>query len=565
VSASGVAARAGAPRVGSPAAIYPEPMGMTPTVDPLAEGRVALVRGAWLQARAHFEAALAGDESPAAYEGLGVAARYLLDVEAAVTAHERGYRLARERGDRGAAAKLAAQLAIDAYEFGRMAEANGWTERALMLTEGAGPSEGRAFALALRAHIAMLARNDPAETLQLAEQALETARVAGSTDVELVALALEGLALVCTGAVEEGMRRLDAATAAAVAGELRDVDLAETVCCYLIDACKRVRDLDRAVEWCGRVAEIARRFDDRFMFAVCRVHHADVLVWQGAWAAADDELSTAAAAFSEFAPWKLADSTVRRAELRRRQGRLDEAAELLAECESHRLHDLHAGLLALDLGDPAGALEAGQRFLRRTGTGDRFERVPGLELVVCAALASGLRENAAEAATEIRAVADAVGTRPLRAAALLAEARLAAADGDAQTARAGFEDAAAAFEAVGAPYEAAQAWLGAAGALHAAGAAGPAAAAERRARSALEKLGIRVGHRSRAGGVLSRREREVLALLAQGRSNEEIAAALVLSVRTVERHVANTYRKLRLSGRSARAAAASWAHAHGIA
>src|SRR5690349_4436271 len=114
-------------------------MGVQPTVDALAEGRAALVHGAWLRARALFEEALAVEESPAGYEGLGVAARYLLDAETAVTAHESGYRLARERGDTPAAAKLAAQLAIDAYGFGRIAEANGWTERALMLTEGAGP------------------------------------------------------------------------------------------------------------------------------------------------------------------------------------------------------------------------------------------------------------------------------------------------------------------------------------------------------------------------------------------------------------------------------------------
>jgi ATP/maltotriose-dependent transcriptional regulator MalT len=494
-----------------------------------------------------------------------MAARYLLDADAAVTAHERGYRLARERDDAPAAAKLAAQLAIDAFGLGRIAEANGWTERALLLTEESGPTEGRALALALRAHVAMLARNDPAETLRLAGAALETARAAGSTDVELVALALEGLALVSSGSVDEGMRRLDAATAAAVAGEVRDVDMAETVCCYLIDACKRVRDLDRAAEWCTRAAEIARRFDDRFMFATCRVHHAEVLVWQGAWEAAEEALETTAAAFSEFAPWKLADSIVRRAELRRRQGRLDEAAELLARCEGHRLYDLHVGLLALDRDDPSAALESARRFLRRVGRSDRFERVAGLELLVRAALACGLREDAAEAAADIRETADATGTRPLLAAAMLAEARLATADGDLDAGRALFEDAAAAFESAGAPYEAAQAWLEAAAALSAAGAADAAAAAQRRAGTALAGLGVARTTRDGAQAILSGREREVLALLAQGKSNEEIAQTLVLSVRTVERHVANTYRKLRLSGRSGRAAAASWAHTHGIA
>ena len=67
------------------------------------------------------------------------------------------------------------------------------------------------------------------------------------------------------------------------------------------------------------------------------------------------------------------------------------------------------------------------------------------------------------------------------------------------------------------------------------------------------------------GGPLSPREREVLHLVSHGRSNEEIASGLVLSVRTVERHVANVYCKLGLSGRTARAAATAWAHEHGIA
>lgn len=529
--------------------------------DALVEGGQALLRGAWAEARARFETALALEESPAAYEGLGVAARYLWDTEAAVAAHERGYRLARAQKDVNAAAKLAAQLAIDAYSVARISEASGWTERALLLTEQSGPSEGRAMALALRAHVAMLARNDAAETLAISEQALEAARAAGSSDVESIALALKGLALVCGGSIDEGMRCLDAATAAAVAGEVGDVDLAETICCYLIDACKRVRDLDRAAEWCERVGEIARRFDDRFMFAVCRVHHADVLLWRGEWEAADLELATAAGYFTERRADKAADSTVRLAELRRRQGRLDEAHDLLAASEGHRLHALHAGHLALDRGDADDAFECARRFLRRVGE-DRFERVAGLELLVRASLGLGRKADAAEAAGEIRATAALAGTRPLQASALTAQARLAAAEGDQSAARNGFEDAAAAFAAAGAPYEAALAELEAAAVMHAAGDERGASLTESRARAALTALGAATPGE---GGVLSPREREVLALVAAGRSNEEIAAALFLSVRTVERHIANTYRKLDVSGRTARAAATSWAHAHGIA
>ena len=56
---------------------------------------------------------------------------------------------------------------------------------------------------------------------------------------------------------------------------------------------------------------------------------------------------------------------------------------------------------------------------------------------------------------------------------------------------------------------------------------------------------------------LSERELEVLELVAAGMSNDQIAERLCLSTRTVERHLSNVYAKLRLSGKSARAAAAA--------
>jgi RNA polymerase sigma factor (sigma-70 family) len=72
-----------------------------------------------------------------------------------------------------------------------------------------------------------------------------------------------------------------------------------------------------------------------------------------------------------------------------------------------------------------------------------------------------------------------------------------------------------------------------------------------------------LGDDERARGVpadlseLSERERDVLELVAGGLSNEEIGERLFLSTRTVERHLSNIYAKLRLSGKSARAAAAA--------
>jgi ATP/maltotriose-dependent transcriptional regulator MalT len=508
---------------------------------------------------------LAVEESPAAYEGLGIAARYLGDHGAAVAAHERGYRLARAQAGREPAARLAVQLGIDAYGQARAAEANGWIERALMLTDGGPPSEGRALALALRAHVAMLGHNDPGAARALAAEALAVAREAGSTDVEITALALEGLALVCEGAIDEGMGRLDLATAAAVAGEVGDIDLAETICCYLIDACKRVRDLERAAEWCVRVGEIAARFEDRFMFAVCRIHHADILLWGGDWDRADRELTEAAELLGAMVGQKAVDSFVRLAELRRRQGRAEEAAVLLARCEHHRLHALHAGLLALDRGDVAGAADDARRFLRRVGLGDRFERVTGLELLVRAAVGAGDLQVAAEAVAELWEIAHCAGTGPLRAAALLAEGRWQAAAGHHERARMALDDAAAGFDAAGAPFEAAHARLELAETLAALDLREPARTTRVRAVDALARLGAAPVAPRGDGGPLSRREREVLALVARGRSNAEIAAALVLSGRTVERHVANVYLKLGLSGRAARAGATAWAHEHGVA
>jgi ATP/maltotriose-dependent transcriptional regulator MalT len=379
----------------------------------------------------------------------------------------------------------------------------------------------------------------------------------------MICRALEGLAFVAEGQVREGMRRLDAAVTAAVAGEVENVRMVEVICCHLIDACQRVRDLDRAGEWCLRVEEIAERYGDTEMFATCRTHYADLLVWRGEWREAEQMLTTACRDLGGIRR-KVVEGIVRLAELRRRQGRLEQAEALLAQAQTHRLSLLVSSAMRLDRGDARGAAEAAERYLRRVGEIDRFERVPALELLVRASIGLGDRSAASRAVEELEQTAGEVGTAPLRAAALLARGRLDASDAP-EAARTAFEDACDLFADCGAVYEAAQARLEVAGVLRALGRDADAARFETAARKALDELGVPVSRPSPERSLLTAREREVLRLVALGRSNDAIASELVLSVRTVERHVENIYGKIGVGGRTARAAATAWAITHGLA
>jgi DNA-binding NarL/FixJ family response regulator len=529
----------------------------------LAAGREALVRAAWAEARLHYEAALAVQETVEALEGVGVAARWQMDGVAAVDAHERAYRLAREQGDETAAARLAIELTFDSAQFRGAAEMNGWLERAGHLLERLPPQPEHAVLAYWRANRALNAEHDPAEARRLASEGVEAAVAAGAREYEMVCRALEGLALVAGGEVRGGMGLLDAATVAAIAGEVTSVRIVEVICCHLIDACQRVRDLDRAGEWCLRVEEISRRYADAEMFATCRTHYADLLIWQGQWREAEETLSAACRELGGV-PRKVIDGVVRLAELRRRQGRPDQVEALLAEAEGHRLALLVGAALHLDRGDAPTAVEEAERFLRRVGKADRFERAPALELLVRASLAIGDRARADEAAEELERTADTGGTAPLRASALVARGRVAAETAPA-AARSALEDAVDLYVACGARYEAAQARCDLADVLYTLGRDAEADAVASVARAALIELGAPRPAAPAERALLTVREREVLRLLAKGRSNDDIASELVVSIRTVERHVENIYGKVGTSGRTARAAATAWAHAHGMA
>jgi DNA-binding NarL/FixJ family response regulator len=360
------------------------------------------------------------------------------------------------------------------------------------------------------------------------------------------------------------MRCLDEATATALEGEATVPISGAWACCFLVSACTAVLDYGRAWEWCDRIAEFAERYGSRYMLAFCRAEYGAVHLWRGRWADAEALLEASIEDFSGSRPAMIGAPLAGLAELRRRQGRQEEAALLLERAGASTAAQLCRARLALDRGQPLQALELLERLLRQLPARRGLDRAPALELLVHARVARGELDQARTALEALRELEGLVGTAPLRASADLAQGILAAAGGEHERARPLLEDAADGFARGGAPFETARARIELASSLGALGRAAEAAHEARAALDGLLELGASVeaerarrllGEATDAPGVIvTKREREVLALLADGLTNRQIAERLVLSEHTVHRHVTNILRKLGLPSRAAAAA-----------
>ena len=264
---------------------------------------------------------------------------------------------------------------------------------------------------------------------RLAAQAVEIGRRFGVPELEMVGLGLEGIALVSEGDLDTGMRRLDEAVAAALSGEAELLVCVAWACCYLIAACEQVRDYDRAGEWCERVGEFCERHGIALPLSVCRAKYAGVLTWQGRWEEAEDELRLAADGLAASRPPLVGDALVRLAELRRRQGRLDEAEELFGRCEGKPMALLGRAAVALDRDRPSEAAELAERFLRPFPTETEPSGVPDSRSPSGPTVRRATMGGPGEALDQLEEIAARAGTRPLRAAVLTAEATVAAAAG----------------------------------------------------------------------------------------------------------------------------------------
>jgi ATP/maltotriose-dependent transcriptional regulator MalT len=205
----------------------------------------------------------------------------------------------------------------------------------------------------------------------------------------------------------------------------------------------------------------------------------------------------------------------------------------------------------------------------------RTERLAGLQLLVRALTRIGDHDRSVATLAELEALAALIPTSLVRATASFCSGAVERGQGDLEAAKRRFEDSVDLYTRAGVPYEAARARIELATVL--AATRRPAAAADQAARAheVLMRLGA-VHEAERATPLLglpdhdasgpqdrttlTPRERQVLALVAQGMSDAAIAASLTLSRHTVHRHVANIFTKL---GCSSRAAAVARAAAQG--
>jgi ATP/maltotriose-dependent transcriptional regulator MalT len=538
----------------------------------LERGRDAYAARAWGDARALLQQADAAEPLVPSDLALLATASYMLGHdEEWVAAHERAHHLHLDADEIEQAARAAFWIGMTLALRGELGPAEGWLGRAQRLLDESGADcAERGFLLIAYGH-ALLSAGDAAAAGKAGAEAGAIARRFGDRDLFAFAVLLEGQAALYEARVSDGLPLLDEAMVAVMTEDLSPV-VSGISYCGVILACQEVFELRRAREWTLALQRWWEQQPDMVAFTGrCLIHRAEILQLGGSWEDALDEARRACRRFAETGNPTTGLALYREAELLRLRGDL-EGAESAYRAASRAGWEPQPGLAQLRLAQKR--VDAAVAAVRRATaeSADPLRRAVLLPAYVEIMLAAGEVEAARLACAELETVAQRYSSAMLGAIAAYERGAVELACGNAPGALEFLRRALDAWRTLEAPYEVARTRVLIAEACRALddpeacaleleaalahfvqlGALPDAARVER-------LLGGAAGDDTGHG--LSPRELEVLRLVAAGKSNREIAGALVISEHTVARHVQNIFGKLRISSR---AAATAFAFEHDL-
>jgi DNA-binding CsgD family transcriptional regulator len=451
---------------------------------------------------------------------------------------------------------------------GEMSRASGWLGRAQRLVERE-PGECAEQGYLL---VPVMMGQEMAGDYEAAHSTAVAAGAIGERfrEPDLLALALhqQGRVLTKMGKLDAGLVLLDEVMVAVTGGELSPI-VTGLVYCSVIEGCQQVYELRRAGEWTAALTRWCEEQPDMVNFTGrCLVHRAEILQLRGAWPAALDEARRAGERFARAMRESAAgEAAYRQGEIQRLRGEPAAAGQAYREASRYGWEPQPGlALLRLAEGDPDAAAIAIRRVMAETSRPlGRAGLVPAYVEIL---LAAGDADGARAACRELEEIAEGHRSGMLGAMAAQATGTVALADGDAWAALVSLRRAGELWRELEVPYEAARARVLVGLACRALGDEETARMDMEGARSVFEQLGARPdvarvdsllrGQPASLHG-LSGRELEVLRRVAAGETNRTIAEALVLSERTVDRHVSNILAKLRVPSR---AAATAYAYQH---
>lgn len=532
-------------------------------VDP---ARQAYARGDWPEAYDIWsEADLAG-LPPTDLDDFATAAELLGHHDATVVALQQAFRLHEQVGDAPGAVRAAVRLAMSCATHGEPALFSGWSARAQALLPDVGADSTEAGWVAFTRMFAHLNRGEIRQASQQADLATEAGR--RNRDPDLVAMGLtgQGRLRLYTDRIPEGLACLDEAMVRVIAGECTPV-IAGHVYCTAIEGCQEISDFGRVAEWTAALERWCSAQPGLLLFTgQCALHRGQLFRLHGDWAEALDELELAAQRYVEAgSPDAIGLTSRESGDVLRLRGDLDGADAAYQRAADHGC-DPQPGLALLWLarGQDAAALAAVERMLAEdVGAVARCRVLPAAVEVF---LASGHVDRARSAAGELSSLAC---SEVHAAMAAECSGAVELADDDPAGALPFLRKAGQMWARASAPYDAARAGVLRGRALARLGDVDASRRELEAARDCFRRLGARPAAdrvssllapaASPAG--LTPREVEVLRLVATGRTNPQIAAGLVLSEKTVARHLSNIFTKLDVRSRTA---AAAYAYEHGL-